>query len=66
MHGGLSPELDNFEQIKKIERPTDVPDAGIVFIIEVCCVIFCGLTQTRMFSCGGRTREESPILSVLN
>lgn len=26
MHGGLSPELKNLEQIKQIQRPTDVPD----------------------------------------
>jgi serine/threonine-protein phosphatase PP1 catalytic subunit len=30
MHGGLSPELINVEQIKNIERPTDVPDAGLL------------------------------------
>jgi serine/threonine-protein phosphatase PP1 catalytic subunit len=28
MHGGLSPELESIEQIKKIEKPTDVPDTG--------------------------------------
>lgn len=28
MHGGLSPELESIEQIKKIEKPTDVPDIG--------------------------------------
>ena len=32
MHGGLSKELENYEQIKKIARPTDVPDQGkIIF-----------------------------------
>jgi diadenosine tetraphosphatase ApaH/serine/threonine PP2A family protein phosphatase len=29
MHGGLSPELTNLEQIRRIMRPTDVPDTGI-------------------------------------
>jgi serine/threonine-protein phosphatase PP1 catalytic subunit len=30
MHGGLSPELTNLEQIKNIPRPTDVPDTGLL------------------------------------
>jgi len=30
MHGGLSPELKSFEQIKRIMRPTDVPDSGLL------------------------------------
>jgi len=30
MHGGLSPELLNMDQIKRIMRPTDVPDAGLL------------------------------------
>ncbi|KAG1679489.1 hypothetical protein FOA52_011088 [Chlamydomonas sp. UWO 241] len=30
MHGGLSPELKSLEQIKRIARPTDVPDAGLL------------------------------------
>ena len=30
MHGGISPELRNFEQIRKILRPTDVPDSGLI------------------------------------
>jgi serine/threonine-protein phosphatase PP1 catalytic subunit len=28
MHGGLSPELNTIDQIKRIMRPTDVPDTG--------------------------------------
>ena len=30
MHGGLSPELKSMEQIKRIPRPTDVPDTGLL------------------------------------
>ena len=28
MHGGLSPDLSDMDQIKRIVRPTDVPDQG--------------------------------------
>lgn len=28
-HGGLSPDLQGMEQIRRIMRPTDVPDTGI-------------------------------------
>ena len=30
MHGGLSPDLINLEQINRIMRPTDVPDSGLL------------------------------------
>eukprot|EP00930_Biecheleria_cincta_P041458 TRINITY_DN28417_c0_g1_i1.p1 TRINITY_DN28417_c0_g1~~TRINITY_DN28417_c0_g1_i1.p1 ORF type:complete len:142 (+),score=17.57 TRINITY_DN28417_c0_g1_i1:17-442(+) len=30
MHGGLSPELTSFDQIRLLERPTDVPDFGLL------------------------------------
>jgi len=30
MHGGLSPELTNFQQVTRLVRPTDVPDTGII------------------------------------
>jgi len=30
MHAGLSPELNNFDQIRKLVRPTDVPDTGLI------------------------------------
>lgn len=29
MHGGLSPDLLNMEQIRRVMRPTDVPDTGM-------------------------------------
>lgn len=44
MHGGLSPDLSDMEQIKRIVRPTDVPDSGkliftkrIIFKIGLIC-----------------------------
>lgn len=30
MHGGLSPDLHNMDQIRRIMRPTDVPDTGLL------------------------------------
>jgi diadenosine tetraphosphatase ApaH/serine/threonine PP2A family protein phosphatase len=31
MHGGLSPDLQSMEQIRRVMRPTDVPDTGAFF-----------------------------------
>lgn len=30
MHGGLSPDLNHMDQIRRIRRPTDVPDSGLL------------------------------------
>ena len=30
VHGGLSPELTRLEQIRRLARPTDVPDTGLL------------------------------------
>lgn len=34
MHGGLSPDLQSMEQIRRVMRPTDVPDTGLLPIIS--------------------------------
>jgi serine/threonine-protein phosphatase PP1 catalytic subunit len=34
-HGGLSPDLQDFDQIKSIARPTDVPDTGAVISVVI-------------------------------
>ena len=31
MHGGLSPDLTNLDQIKKLVRPTDIPEQGLLY-----------------------------------
>ncbi|CAE8632204.1 unnamed protein product [Polarella glacialis] len=30
MHGGLSPEITDFNQVRRLVRPTDVPDTGLI------------------------------------
>jgi serine/threonine-protein phosphatase PP1 catalytic subunit len=34
MHGGLSPDLQSMEQIRRVMRPTDVPDTGKLLLID--------------------------------
>lgn len=75
MHGGLSPDLNSMEQIRRVMRPTDVcieseTFRGVIrltcnrFLIAVCSVTCCGLTPTRISQGGLRTIEVSPSPSV--
>jgi len=45
MHGGLSPDLQSMEQIRRVMRPTDVPDTGAFFASpeysQLGCLIDC-------------------------
>lgn len=34
MHGGLSPDLQSMEQIRRVMRPTDVPDTGMISFLS--------------------------------
>lgn len=36
MHGGLSPDLQSMEQIRRVMRPTDVPDTGMQTHAMLC------------------------------
>ncbi|KAJ3511999.1 hypothetical protein NLJ89_g3782 [Agrocybe chaxingu] len=44
MHGGLSPDLQSMEQIRRVMRPTDVPDTGVFSAVQT-------LVLDQLFSC---------------
>ena len=60
MHGGLSPELTNLDQIHRIMRPIEVPDTGLILSEKIkiylffkeSSVIYFGLTQKQKFRGG--------------
>lgn len=49
-HGGLSPDLQGMEQIRRIMRPTDVPDTGnFALVIYNYCLGFSSHILYRIF-----------------
>lgn len=72
MHGGLSPELNNLDQLNKVIRPTDIPEQGKLlyyfnYKLKVYYVIYFGLTQMNILMIGNRMKEEflSPSLKKI-
>jgi len=52
-HGGLSPELTNMEQIKKLERPNEVPEEGLM------CDLLWSDPDTKIYGWGENDRGVS-------
>ena len=57
VHGGLSPDLKNIEQLYEIPRPTDVPNSGLL------CDILWSDPSTDVDSWGENERGVSYIFS---
>lgn len=51
---GLSPDLQSMEQIRRIMRPTDVPDTGKT---NQCCLRVCMDTPTALLGYGTLTKD---------
>ena len=75
MHGGLSPDLQSMEQIRRVMRPTDVPDTGARHSVpsyrlhifrppQVFYAISSGLTQTKISPDGQRMTAVYPLRLV--
>jgi len=76
MHGGLSPDLNSMEQIRRVMRPTDVSsaprnkmvqpaDLGYRFLTVVSSAICSGPILTRTSQAGARTTVVSHSPSAL-
>ncbi|ETO16437.1 hypothetical protein RFI_20904, partial [Reticulomyxa filosa] len=61
LHGGLSPELKNFEQIKKLHRPTGVPDTGINEMFFICLFIFSYLSQNIFIDSSKKKKKNANV-----
>lgn len=74
MHGGLSPDLQSMEQIRRVMRPTDVPDTGallffvypsfLMFSPQASYAISYGQTPIKILRAGRKTTEECRLLLV--
>jgi serine/threonine-protein phosphatase PP1 catalytic subunit len=53
MHGGLSPDLQSMEQIRRVMRPTDVPDTGQRLPFQPLHLYWTRLADNALFSSTG-------------
>ena len=60
VHGGLSPEHTSMDQIRRIPRPTDVPDSGIV--VSRAAALPGTLVQSARFDAHLRVRFPGSVL----
>jgi hypothetical protein len=58
MHGGLSPDLQSMEQIRRVMRPTDVPDTGTLHAVPLPCLSMLRITQAFYAICFGPTQTR--------
>ena len=76
MHGGLSPDLNSMEQIRRVMRPTDVRTRRVLltdfilnlfnrFLTVVSYAIYFGPILTKTSLVGAKTTVAYPLLSAL-
>ncbi len=66
MHGGLSPDLQSMEQIRRVMRPTDVPDTGQrlpfqplhLYWVRLADAVYIFLRQACCATCCGQTQTK--------